>query len=1264
MVKKRRLSYVLGLTLSVFLLEGCNSGSSGNNEGHAQVPVTQIDAGDIFEDSAGPSIKLPSGEVVEVSMVNGIPYIPIGAVIQNKDFDRLQINSSHLSAKEKTAFLNRELKSVVNAVDSELGVLSSRLYEDIGYFVAYVNVNNYNKLGQVKLPYNIAANPIVTTQIEALSHKGALKDPRETLADYEGLSVLEDMEIQAFQNLVQNELGVVPTGSNVKVGIIDSGITMNHPTFNKGEGETRIEQIFDSSNEGFVYFHPKARFSVTIGSEPGVLDIDTQVLAQVQGARLPDPSMLDDVKVSLTFDQDSELYKSLITAGSGAKLGVFSETSYVSADIDGDGASASSFYAIYLPGATIEEGHIFVSFRGADFRGVEGLSDWNATKDSVQVVAESLGFIFGQRPIGPVGSETNIIYAGPVGIDESGHGTDVAGIAAGQKLFTNDSDKNPLTSGVATEATIVVDKVCLSAQGCVASTEAMARLASQGASVVNLSLGSNSNANDGYNVSAIVADRLTHEFNTLFVFAAGNSGPGITTVAPQSTARLALSVGATSSNKSIEAMHKTPGAVDPKFEDPSNPLWDSFVTSFSSRGPAGDGSFNPDVVGPGIVLSAQPLNTGFGAGSDVLQGTSMASPAVAGAVVLLLDAARIYNEKNPSNPLPTNMSTIRRVLKASALPFNVTTYELNSNTKATSGKYTWVDQGAGMVNLPRAWNALKAERDSALATGITYQTGDEVISVRPDYEVRISRTNPNGVAYTGAVEGEADKYARGIWFKKSENLQRVDVYLARRIPANLTASPQFGSLKQQLLTTVDRFLLKTTIHGSSIDWVYPTEFGTLDCTKSKASNSLLITGEGAADGAGPSPANDINKLPVCINNAKVNLLPPGDHGAIINAYRVDTEGNVEANPSFEIPVYLSVPNVVAQGETAYEVSGSVRAYDFDRHYVEVPEGTTSLTVTIEVEPISTETVEDIDLCSVVLPNIYQGNNSTADAAEWTPQSFALNCLDRGSLTSGTQDLVKTTFHRLNPTPGTWNIGIEGWRWFANNKYKLRVDFAQGGANPPVLATKTTELQTSFDLLLQGTNAEIDFEKSVAQLESFVDVKQETANAGPNEVSLLGENTFAFPEGITAATISTRLLETTNPLTDLDLIILQCPDATGTDCAPVASSAGPTSNETATIVVDSASFYQILVDGYAVPTEDAPYELVVALSKEVELQSLEITAVDGTPNAYQGTVSIDSESGFINDELFQSDRFTNILGNVLIVNKQGMTMFRVPIILNK
>ncbi|GAA1856887.1 S8 family serine peptidase [Myceligenerans crystallogenes] len=205
-------------------------------------------------------------------------------------------------------------------------------------------------------------------------------------------------------------------------------------------------------------------------------------------------------------------------------------------------------------------------------------------------------------------------FAGTGGVaDGQGHGTHVASIAAGSGTASDGANK-----GVAPGADLMVGKVLDDAGAGEMSwvIDGMEWAATQGADVVNLSLGS-SEYTDGTDPAAVALDTLTREHGTLFVVAAGNAHDHGTIATPGS-ASSALTV----------------GAVDDADQ----------VTAFSSRGPrGGDGAIKPDVVAPGDgIVAARGAGTELGDVVDdlhtALSGTSMATPHVAGAAAALLQA--------------------------------------------------------------------------------------------------------------------------------------------------------------------------------------------------------------------------------------------------------------------------------------------------------------------------------------------------------------------------------------------------------------------------------------------------------------------------------------------------------------------------------------------------------------------------------------------------------------------------------------------------
>ena len=190
--------------------------------------------------------------------------------------------------------------------------------------------------------------------------------------------------------------------------------------------------------------------------------------------------------------------------------------------------------------------------------------------------------------------------------DVNGHGTHVASTVLG----TGAGDGKH--KGVAPDARLLVGKV-LSDQGYGQDSWIIDGMewASENAKIVNMSLGSDM-PSDGTDPMAEAVNRLTDENGTLFVIAAGNRG-GEGTIGSPGAADAALTV----------------GAVDKADE----------LAYFSSKGPRyGDMGLKPDLSAPGVGIVAARSQYSSGTGYyKSLDGTSMATPHVAGAAAILAE---------------------------------------------------------------------------------------------------------------------------------------------------------------------------------------------------------------------------------------------------------------------------------------------------------------------------------------------------------------------------------------------------------------------------------------------------------------------------------------------------------------------------------------------------------------------------------------------------------------------------------------------------
>ena len=472
----------------------------------------------------------------------------------------------------------------------------------------------------------VALGTIVVEPVSPLDRRDAAE-----AAFRAGLMPLDATGVTQFA-----ELSPARDGRGVLIAILDSGIDPSVPGLDStSDGKPKLVELRDFSGEGRI------------------------PLALIRG-----------VRDSIRFGPRVLHGISTITTTGPLWAGLVSEVRYgqgASADFDGNGIPTDTLMVL----VTQREGE-WVMY--ADARGDGSLANDQPVRD-YRVAREWFGWSRSGTP--PMGMVVNLADSSGIPVlhlvfDNAGHGTHVAGIAAGFRLHGVAG-----FNGVAPGAQLLGLKIARNAEGGITTTGSMQRAIAYAIAtareqrlplVINVSFGVGNQREGTADIDATVDSILNANPDVVMTVAASNDGPGLSTLGFPASASRVFAVGATQPLV-FEGLPPDPTRLDP-------------VAPFSSRGGERSG---PDVVAPGVAWSAMPR---FAAGDEEQSGTSMAAPHVAGIVARLISVLEANNRT-------ADRRLIHHALRATARPLP---------------DATLLDQGAGLPDIAAAARWLQTHR--------------------------------------------------------------------------------------------------------------------------------------------------------------------------------------------------------------------------------------------------------------------------------------------------------------------------------------------------------------------------------------------------------------------------------------------------------------------------------------------------------------------------------------------------------------------------
>jgi subtilisin family serine protease len=418
--------------------------------------------------------------------------------------------------------------------------------------------------------------------------------------------------------------------------------------------------------------------------------------------------------------------------------------------------------------------------------------------------------------------------------DLHGHGTHCAGIAAGKYNTSTD------VTGVAPGATLINAKV-LNETGYGNTSEILSGIQmsiDHNADIMSMSFGDWQKDGTGRDLESMAVTNAV-KAGYVVVIAAGNSGPGESTIGSPAVAYDAIVVAASDSNDAI---------VD-----------------FSSRGPTGDGRVGIDIAAPGYKIIAPNAFWEGNVDYVLKSGTSMSCPHVAGAAALLLQANPDLTPEEAERALKNGADAIEgdKADQSRVVYYAFDVDDIDSN-----------DTQQELIENSENW--LKVE---GMPTGSALVIDDEnYLGSDDDQSADIFQSVFEDIGYTVTVE-ESDETSYSTWGNYD-----IVVWSCGDDPTPIHSS-EYKEMLVNYVTDGGHLLLES---GYIASWIKQHGSQTIDCELREkvlhATNDWVYSDVGNLTFSTQHPiATTPNVLPKTINFSPTN---PGDDAGDADAVRI------------------------------------------------------------------------------------------------------------------------------------------------------------------------------------------------------------------------------------------------------------------------------------------------------------------------------------------------------------------------------------------